>query len=61
MRALLAIENCGTGITGVTVWSDSKTVVDGYQKKGRQPFNPCFAQTGRSSGIVLMHHRQGTH
>eukprot|EP00973_Karenia_brevis_P062547 8696813-Karenia_brevis.AAC.1 len=32
MRALLAVEHHGTGVTGVTIWSDSKIVVDGYKK-----------------------------
>eukprot|EP00973_Karenia_brevis_P081875 11351775-Karenia_brevis.AAC.1 len=32
MRAFLAVEHYGQGVTGVTVWSDSKMVVDGYTK-----------------------------
>eukprot|EP00973_Karenia_brevis_P054654 7595905-Karenia_brevis.AAC.1 len=32
MWALLAVENFGPGVTEVTVWSDSKIMVDGYRK-----------------------------
>eukprot|EP00973_Karenia_brevis_P019609 2689770-Karenia_brevis.AAC.1 len=35
MRALLAVEHSGPGVTevtDVTVWPDSKIVVDGYRK-----------------------------
>eukprot|EP00973_Karenia_brevis_P029484 4067576-Karenia_brevis.AAC.1 len=32
MRALLAVEHTGTGVTSVTVWSDSNIVVDGFQQ-----------------------------
>eukprot|EP00973_Karenia_brevis_P073123 10157741-Karenia_brevis.AAC.1 len=32
MRALLAVEHYGQGVTTVIVWSDSKIVVNGYGK-----------------------------
>eukprot|EP00973_Karenia_brevis_P013816 1874518-Karenia_brevis.AAC.1 len=32
MRALLAVEHYGHRVTAVTIWSDSKIVVDGYSK-----------------------------
>eukprot|EP00973_Karenia_brevis_P041080 5684666-Karenia_brevis.AAC.1 len=32
MRALLVVEQYGQGVTAVTVWSDSKIVVNGYSK-----------------------------
>eukprot|EP00973_Karenia_brevis_P030934 4266971-Karenia_brevis.AAC.1 len=32
MRALLAVEHFGPGVTEVTLWPDSKIVVDGYRK-----------------------------
>eukprot|EP00973_Karenia_brevis_P091908 12409755-Karenia_brevis.AAC.1 len=32
MRALLAVEHYGQRVTTVTIWSDSKMVVDGYGK-----------------------------
>eukprot|EP00973_Karenia_brevis_P058088 8087419-Karenia_brevis.AAC.1 len=32
MRALLVVDHFGPGVTEVTVWSDSKNVVDGYRK-----------------------------
>eukprot|EP00973_Karenia_brevis_P059517 8286977-Karenia_brevis.AAC.1 len=35
MRALLAVENTGHGLRHVAIWSDSKTVVDGYTRKGK--------------------------
>eukprot|EP00973_Karenia_brevis_P039439 5445506-Karenia_brevis.AAC.1 len=35
MRALLAVENIGDGVEHVTICSDSKIVVDGYNRKGK--------------------------
>eukprot|EP00973_Karenia_brevis_P000432 63187-Karenia_brevis.AAC.1 len=32
IRALLAIKVSGNGVTDVTIWSDSKVVVQGYNK-----------------------------
>eukprot|EP00973_Karenia_brevis_P091792 12409136-Karenia_brevis.AAC.1 len=32
MSALLAVEHHGIGATGLTIWSDTKIVVDGYKK-----------------------------
>eukprot|EP00973_Karenia_brevis_P074385 10334987-Karenia_brevis.AAC.1 len=32
LRALLAVDYFGKGVARVTVWSDSKIVVDGYKK-----------------------------
>eukprot|EP00973_Karenia_brevis_P067000 9316901-Karenia_brevis.AAC.1 len=32
IRALLQVKATGQGITGVTIWSDSKVVVQGYNK-----------------------------
>eukprot|EP00973_Karenia_brevis_P006178 841542-Karenia_brevis.AAC.1 len=32
MRALMAIKQCGLGVTHVTIWSDSKIVVNGCNK-----------------------------
>eukprot|EP00973_Karenia_brevis_P028170 3881218-Karenia_brevis.AAC.1 len=32
MRALLAVENCGQKVNVVTIWSDSRIVVDGHGK-----------------------------
>eukprot|EP00973_Karenia_brevis_P094120 12420860-Karenia_brevis.AAC.1 len=32
MRALLAVEHHRTGVTWVTLWSDRRNVLDGYQK-----------------------------
>eukprot|EP00973_Karenia_brevis_P059580 8294750-Karenia_brevis.AAC.1 len=32
MRALLAMEQYGLGVTALTIWSDSKSVVSGYSK-----------------------------
>eukprot|EP00973_Karenia_brevis_P061754 8588870-Karenia_brevis.AAC.1 len=32
IRACLAVEQYGLGVTGVTMWSDSKILVDGYRK-----------------------------
>eukprot|EP00973_Karenia_brevis_P057213 7960650-Karenia_brevis.AAC.1 len=32
MRALLAVEHYGQGVTALTTWSDSKVVVTGYCK-----------------------------
>eukprot|EP00973_Karenia_brevis_P034504 4758596-Karenia_brevis.AAC.1 len=32
IRALLAIKVSGPGVTHVTIWSDSKVVVQGYNK-----------------------------
>eukprot|EP00973_Karenia_brevis_P023946 3301641-Karenia_brevis.AAC.1 len=32
MRALLAMEQYGQGVTALTIWLDSKVVVDGYCK-----------------------------
>eukprot|EP00973_Karenia_brevis_P078517 10900602-Karenia_brevis.AAC.1 len=32
IRALLAIKASGHGVTRVTIWSDSKVVVQGYNK-----------------------------
>eukprot|EP00973_Karenia_brevis_P057983 8071817-Karenia_brevis.AAC.1 len=32
MRALLAVEHFGQRVTAVTIWSDSKIVVDGLSK-----------------------------
>eukprot|EP00973_Karenia_brevis_P082739 11468443-Karenia_brevis.AAC.1 len=32
MRTVLAVQHHGTGVTGVTIWSDSKIVVDGFKK-----------------------------
>eukprot|EP00973_Karenia_brevis_P000776 108110-Karenia_brevis.AAC.1 len=37
MRALLAFEHIGHGVTKIIVWSDSKIVVDGFQK-GKKTF-----------------------
>eukprot|EP00973_Karenia_brevis_P056431 7849139-Karenia_brevis.AAC.1 len=36
IRALMAVNDCGMGITQVTIWSDSKIVVNGYNK-GKNP------------------------
>eukprot|EP00973_Karenia_brevis_P059576 8294483-Karenia_brevis.AAC.1 len=33
MRALLVVERTGDGVTQVTIWSDSKIVVDGLKSK----------------------------
>eukprot|EP00973_Karenia_brevis_P036729 5061121-Karenia_brevis.AAC.1 len=33
IRALLAIKVSGPGVTQVTIWSDSKVVVQGYNKE----------------------------
>eukprot|EP00973_Karenia_brevis_P071431 9921947-Karenia_brevis.AAC.1 len=32
IRALMAVNHFGMGITEVTIWSDSKIVVNGYNK-----------------------------
>eukprot|EP00973_Karenia_brevis_P086627 12012808-Karenia_brevis.AAC.1 len=37
MKVLLAVEHTGTGVTSVTVWSDSKILVDGFQKEKATP------------------------
>eukprot|EP00973_Karenia_brevis_P008106 1099163-Karenia_brevis.AAC.1 len=49
MRAILAVEHYGTGFTVVTVWSDSKIVVDAIGRV-RQPCSLCCSLTGKSSG-----------
>eukprot|EP00973_Karenia_brevis_P033147 4573350-Karenia_brevis.AAC.1 len=43
VRALLAVEHFGLGVTEVTVWFDSKIVVDGFQK------GTTTLQSGRST------------
>eukprot|EP00973_Karenia_brevis_P050724 7046224-Karenia_brevis.AAC.1 len=48
IRALLAIKATGLGITHVTIWSDSKIVVQGYNKGCLLYTSPSPRDTERS-------------
>eukprot|EP00973_Karenia_brevis_P047106 6538092-Karenia_brevis.AAC.1 len=42
IRALLHVQATGQGITGVTIWSDSKVAVQGYNKGKAQTLQSMF-------------------